>query len=242
MVKLLNAFGRTKTCIDNSDYIIFESSINGTYTKVMPRKTKCGIICVGGGVGGFSAKVGFAAYDPGHPRYDPYTGIMASSGGSGGYSYSEHTFEAGDTVDIFVGKGGTAYASSSLYGVITPSYPSLTLGNVSGTASRIIVGNSLVLSADSGTPGRMYFTNPSDPNTVTFDVSVGGTGATQNGNNGSVSGNGSNLYLNGGAAVYDTYGTGGPAGFSGNNQTGTPWANNGTDGYVKMFVLPEDEI
>lgn len=240
MGNLLHSFGRTKTWVNNSGLILFESSIPGTYTKTMPRKTRCGIYCVGGGVGGFSARVGFDAYNPGDPSYNPFTGLLASSGASGGYSYTEHTFNAGDTLIISVGQGGYSYVSSSLYGVITPSNPSLTLGSVSGTASRVIVGNSLILFANSGTAGRIYFANPSNPNTMTFDVSAAGSGSVSFGNNGIVYGSGSDVSLAGGASVYGGYGAGGSAGFSGNNQTGSPRASNGSAGYVKIVILSSD--
>ena len=240
MANLLKSFGRTKTWVNNSGLILFESSIPGTYTRTMSRKTRCGIYCVGGGVGGFSAKTGITINEgmPGHEA--TFTGLMASSGASGGYSYTEHTFNAGDTLIISVGAGGTSYASTALYGTIAQSHPSLTLGNVAGGASRVIVGSSLILFANSGTAGRMYFTNPADPNTMAVDVSAGGSGSAYWGNNGTATGSGSNLSLAGGASVYAGYGAGGSAGFTGDNQSGSPWAANGSAGYVKIVILSSD--
>lgn len=240
MGNLLHSFGRTKTWVNNSGLILFESSTPGTYTKTMPRKTRCGIYCVGGGMGGFCAKTGITVNE-GMPGYEiTVTGLMASSGASGGYSYTEHTFNAGDTLVISVGQGGAAYSSTALYGTIAEAHPSLTFGNNAGGVSRVIVGSSIISSANSGSAGRMYFTNPADPNTMAVDVCSGGYGSTSYGNNGSVTGNGSDISLSGGASVYGSYGAGGSAGFVGNNQTGSPWASNGSAGYVKIVILSSD--
>ena len=240
MGNLLHSFGRTKTWVNNSGLILFESSIPGTYTKTMPRKTRCGIYCVGGGMGGFCAKTGLTINE-GMPGYEQtFTGLMASSGASAGYSYTEHTFNAGDTLIISVGAGGSGYASTSLYGTIAQSHPSLTFGNNAGGASRVIVGSSIILFANSGSAGRMYFTNPADPNTMAVDVCSGGSGSVSFGNNGVVTGSGSNISLAGGASVYGGYGAGGSAGFNGDNQSGSPWASNGSAGYVKIVILSSD--
>ena len=216
--------------------ILFDSSVPGTYSYTFQHSIKCGVVCVGGGVGGFCAKTGITINE-GSPSEATFSGLMASSGASGGYSYTEYDFNKGDSVIISVGQGGTAYSSAALYGTVAQAHPSLTLGSVAGTTSRVVLGNSIILFANSGTAGRIYLSTPSNPNTLAYEVSAGGSGSASFGNNGIITGAGSNVSLNGGSSVYEIYGAGGNAGFSGDNQSGTPWANNGGNGYVKIFAI-----
>lgn len=228
MPNLLNSYGRTKTWVDNGGLVLFESAVPQTHIYTFPRKTKCGIICVGGGAGGFAAPLGFGA--DGSILY----GNMAYSGGSGGYSYVEHVFEETDTITISVGAGGSAYYSSSAYGAVTPSSPNLYLNVVSGQPSSVSVGGSDICVANAGGGGRWYLSDPSNPNSVQASPSLGGSGTTTNGNNGVVATSGVN-YVAGGVAVYENYGTGG-------NATRGSNATSGVAGYVKIFILATDNI
>lgn len=212
-------------------HVFFESNTPGNYSVNIPYKVKCGIICVGGGMGGFCAKTSIIVDGA------SFTGLVAFSGASGGYSFAEHTFDAGSNIIISVGKGGDGYSSTSLYGSISKSNPTLQISGVEGTQSRVIVGSSLILFANSGTDGKLYFTDPNNPNTAVGQPSSGGTGATKNGNDGDSTGKGTDVNLAGGASVYSGHGAGGSAGFSGNNQSGSPWANNGASGYVKIYAI-----
>ena len=240
MVKLLDSFARTRTFVNNTGCVLFESSTAGTDFYIFERRTRCGIICVGGGCGGFCAKLG-VVINEGTPSQQVFSGLTAMSGGSGGYSYSEHIFEKDDIAIIFVGSGGTKFSSTNIYAV-SQSNPRIDIGVTDGSASRVIVGSSLLCFANPGTGGSVYLSNPSDANTLTFSPSSGGSGSVSFGNNGSVVAQGSNVSIAGGGSVYGGHGIGGAAGFSGDNQSGSPWANNGTSGYVKIFVLAEDVI
>ena len=234
MPNLLNSFGRTKTWVDNAGKVLFESSIPGSYTYTFPRQTKCGVICVGGGAAGFSAKLGASAGGL------TFTGLFPFSGGSGGYSYIEYSFNEGDVLTLIVGKGGTSYASTNVVGTISQSNPSYSPTIIEGTSSFVVLGGSTILSGGKATAGRFYFATPSDPNTLTITPSIGGVGTTTNGNNGIIEQNHNNMSLPGATSVYQGYGAGGSAGYNGDNQSGTPWANNGTNGYIKIFILSSD--
>lgn len=215
--------------------VLFEQTTPGVYMYTFQHKVKCGMICVGGGAGGLCAKMGIKINE-GTPSEQTFYGLCAWSGGSGGYSYQEHTFDKGDTAYIWVGSGGTAVASTGVYGIISQSSPSVSL-YTEGTGSRIIVNSSLINSANPGGGGRFYFSNPSDPNSVAVDLISGGSGWTTNGNAGQYNSTGTNVSLNGGVSVYNGYGAGGNSGYTGTNQTGTPWANNGGNGYVKIYAI-----
>lgn len=232
MPNLLNSFGRTKTHVNNSGKVLFESSVPGTYSYTFPRKTKCGIICVGGGAGGFASKLGYG------PDGNVLWGNMAYSGGSGAYSYTERVFEKGENIRIYVGKGGDAYHSSGNYGAVTPSSPTLYLTLVNGTSSGVFIIDAYIttriLYAGPGEGGWWYLSNPDDPNSITARPSYGGNG-TVGGNSGTVTTYGIDS-VTGGASVYNGYGVGG-------NATRGNWAaTNGGNGYVKIYIIPSDNI
>ena len=217
-------------------HIFFESNTPGTYHVVIPKGIKCGYIGVGGGASGFCAKTGITINE-GSPSEQTLTGLTASSGASGKYAYREFTFTEDTTLDINVGAGDTAYASSGLYGTISQSHPNLYIyqsGSTSTIAYSDQYGHYVThLYAAGGSGARIYLSNPYDPNSMVFEPSTGG-------NNGLMVGQGTNVSLAGGASVYNGYGAGGSAGWTGDNQYGTPWADNGGNGYIKIFAILPD--
>lgn len=213
-------------------HVFFESSTPGTYSVVIPKNIKCGYIGVGGGAGGFCAKLGINAGG------SVYSGLAAFSGASGNYKYREYTFTEDTTLNISVGAGRTAYASSNLYGTITQGNPSLTIFQSGGDSSIGYIdpqhGYYIThLFAGGGGNGEFYFSDPSNPNSYTYNVSEGG-------NNGTAIASGSNKTATGGTSVYKGYGKGGSSGWTGDNQSGTPWADNGGSGYIKIFAILPD--
>lgn len=227
---LLNCFFRISSSVRANGYIIFESSTPGTYTVTFPRKTKCGVICVGGGGGGFAAKLG--RFNPSSSF--PTTGDFAFSGSSGGYSYIEYTFAAGETATIVVGAGGRGYSSSEVYGYVSSEHPSIYCGQgiVEGEISSVAStssGSGYVCLANGGGGGRYLYESPY------YQPAYGGYAWTTSGNRGNVSRPAdSNISVLGGTSVYNNYGTGG-------NATRTSWsATDGGSGYVKIFIISTD--
>lgn len=215
--------------------VLFEQTTPGVYMYTFQHKVRCGVICVGGGAGGFCAKIGIKINE-GLPDEMTFYALRAWSGGSGGYSYQEHTFNKGETAYIWVGSGGTALASTGVYGTVSQSNPTVSL-YTEGTGSRIIVGSSLINSANPSGGGNFSFPNPWDISSIIIEPIYGGSGWTTNGNAGGYSVGQANASLNGGASVYNGYGVGGSAGYTGDASSGTPWANNGGNGYVKIYAI-----
>lgn len=216
-------------------HVFFESNTPGIYHVVVPKGIKCGYISVGAGAGGFCAKTGFVI-DEGSPSEQIFTGLTASSGASGKYAYSEYTFTEDTTVTINVGATHAAYASTNIYGTVSQSRPYLYIYQ-NGNSSNVVFPYPLhpgsyqtIVSGLGGTTAEIYLSDPNNPNSIVFKPSTGAK-------NGSMVAKGTNVKLAGGASVYKGYGAGGSAGWTGDNQYGTPWANAGGNGYVKIFAI-----
>lgn len=235
---LLNSFFRMSGSVRAIGYVVFESSTPGTYTYVFPKqKRKIRAECVGGATAGFSAKLGFYAYGQG-----PYTGLVAVSGTSGAYT-TKASSSSTDSFKVTVGAGGTAYSSANVWGTVSSESSSLSLPNsTSGTDSVVqrhnpsgLIEWPVVAKGTGGYTSTVVYSDPNNPFVIVYNL---GSGNTINSNTGNSSYNmGDNPTVSGGASVYGGYGAGGSAGFSGNNQTGSPWANNGGNGYVKVTIV-----
>lgn len=234
---LLNSFFRMSGSVRATGCVVFESSTPGTYTYNFPKqKRKIITECVGGATAGFSAKLGFYAYGQG-----PYTGLVAISGTSGGYT-TKNTSSSTDSFKVTVGSGGTAYSSTNVWGTVSSESPSIRLpASTSGTDSVVrrhnpsgLIEWPVIAKAGGGYASSVVFNSPENPFVVFYNF---GSSDTISSNIGSSSYNmGDSPTVPGGTSVYNGYGAGGSAGFSGNTQTGSPWANNGGNGYVKVTI------
>ena len=223
-------------------HVFFESSTPGTYSVVIPKGIKCGYICVGAGAGGFCAKTGITINE-GTPSEATFTGLTASSGASGRYQYRDKVlgqdyFSQDVTLVVEVGQGKTGYASSNVYGIVSASHPRILLSQSHPFGSSGVYYddghyNYTICGAFGGGDAWIYLSDPNNPNSRVYEPSDGG-------NNGLIVGQGTNVSLAGGASVYNGYGAGGSAGWTGDNQYGTPWADAGGNGYVKIFAILPD--
>lgn len=155
MPNLLNSFGRTKTYVSNDGYVVFESSVPGTY----PISLGSGIyhvILIGGGGGGAHRFRGYDDYD-----------VARAQGGVG--ATIECIIKITENVNaiVTVGSAGTTVAGIN--------QGNITVNGISGTATVIsnIQGVSLV--ANNGTGGRVSGASTYVAGTMGAAV-IGGTG------------------------------------------------------------------
>ena len=215
---LLNSFFNVSGNVLAKGYVVFESNVPGHYTRNFSKKHKFEYFCVAAGSGGSSVYIEF--------NYGKtyYLGIFAAGGGSGGYSNGK-TY-ALKNLNIQVGDKGLGYASSSTVAVFNPPTPQSWAPPSSNVGANSYINN--IWYAEGTT---VYYA------TWVYCEFGHGYGSTRNGDYGSTAqGIKNDANLAGGSSRYGGYGAGGSAGFTGSDQSGTPWANDGTNGYVKIIV------
>lgn len=192
MAKLLNSFGRTRTFLDNADYVVFRKNTAGAWSFTIPETRMYYIDAVGGGAGGWAVHL-----HRNNPN-DTYL-FMPFGGGSSGWSaFGPFYLTKGTVISGVVGNGGAAKTSD----IAATNYGTFT-SNPGGDTTAIVDGVTYTQ------PGGLAasITHTSSTEYGTWNNSFGSPGNMANGNDGtrgSTSGTG-------GASVLENAGYGGNA-------------------------------
>lgn len=238
---LLNCFFRTSASVRARGYVFFESTTPGDYEYTFKRKRKLKVDLVGGGAGGFVGKIGLR-WNTGRPDEILVSGLQALGGGSGGYtSYIYNNQQK--SIKLTVGAGGTGYATSNMVHIFDETTSTYKFPNVSGSNSTMYRWAKHPFTQDWYWAREAYAIGEYEinftGNTVTDDFYFWFnkdyvSGMVEGEYPDQFAQEQTNPVSQGGASVYNGYGSGGAAGINGDHQTGTPWVNNGSNGYVKV--------
>lgn len=214
MGRLLNSFGRTRTFLNNADYVVFRKNTSGSWTYTIPESRFYYIDAVGGGAGGWGVLRHRA-----NPN-DSYIHLPFGGGGSGWSAFGPFFLEKGDVVSGFVGAGGQGK---------TDNIASGSLGTFSGNSGgdTTVIVDDVTYTQQGGIASTLTATSSTDYGTWT--KAYGSPGITQNGNDGTrmtTSGTG-------GASVLENAGYGGGASTP---TSGSPSATNGAPGLIRVRI------
>lgn len=178
MSNLLHSFGRTQTFVKSTGYILFEKSVVGTYSFVIPQTREYVIDVVGGGGGAFL----------------PNTSL-SFTGGSGGHSSATLSLTEGDVLTVYVGGHGVSKKTDST---------AVASAGTGGT-SYVKLNNQTLCEAYGGTGGGI---SSNSGGIIKYYWGTGGYGNMQSGNPGTNLSDISTQITPGGASVYNGYGAG----------------------------------
>lgn len=192
MAKLLNSFGRTRTFLDNADYVVYRSNAAGAWSFTIPETRMYYIDAVGGGAGGWA--VHLHRNDP----HDVYMLLPLGGGSSGWTAFGPFYLTKGTVISGTVGNGGAAKTSN----IAATNYGTFT-SNPGGDTTAIVDGVTYTQ------PGGLAatITHTSSTEFGSWTTSKGSAGNMANGKNGT-SGTWSGI---GGASVLENAGYGGNA-------------------------------
>lgn len=192
MAKLLNSFGRTRTFLDNADYVVFRKNTAGAWSFTIPETRMYYIDAVGGGAGGWAVHL-----HRNNPN-DSYLHLPFGGGGSGWSAFGPFYLTKGTIISGTVGNGGASKTSD----IAATNYGTFT-SNPGGDTTAIVDGVTYTQ------PGGLAatITHTSSTEYGTWTGSNGSPGNKVNGNNGIRS-----TYAGtGGASVLENAGYGGNA-------------------------------
>lgn len=192
MAKLLNSFGRTRTFLDNADYVVFRKNTAGAWSFTIPETRMYYIDAVGGGAGGWA--VHLHRNNP----HDAYVHLPFGGGSSGWSAFGPFYLTKGTVISGVVGNGGAAKTDD----IAATNYGTFT-SNPGGATTAIVDGVTYTQ------PGGLAasITHTSSTEYGTWTRSFGSPGTEQDGNNGTSA----TTTGTGGASVLENAGYGGNA-------------------------------
>lgn len=193
MAKLLNSFGRTRTFLDNADYVVFRKNTAGAWSYTIPETRMYYIDAVGGGAGGWAVHL----YRH-EPNVDPYRLLPFGGGGSGWSAFGPFYLTKGTVISGVVGNGGAAKTQD-----IAASNLGTFYSNPGGATTVIVDG--VTYTQPGGLAASITHTVETEYGTSTN--SLGSPGNMANGNNGIRA----TTTGTGGASVLENAGYGGNA-------------------------------
>jgi len=214
MGRLLNSFGRTRTFLDNSDYVVYRKNTAGSWSYTIPETRFYYIDAVGGGAGGW------AVHLHRYIGHDSYMHLPFGGGGSGWSDFGPFFLTKGTVISGTVGAGGagkTDDIGSSTYGTFT--------SNAGGNTTAVV--NGTTYTQQGGIAATI--THESSDEYGTWTNSYGSPGTKVNGNNGVRA----TTTGTGGASVLEN------AGWGGNSSTpigGGLDANAGGAGLIRVRI------
>lgn len=214
MSKLLNSFGRTRTFLDNADYVVYRKNTAGAWSYTIPETRMYYIDAVGGGAGGWAVLL-----HRNNPN-DSYLHLPFGGASSGWSDFGPFYLTRGTVISGVVGAGGagkTDNIAATNYGTFT--------GN-SGGNTTVIIDNE-TYTQEGGIAATITHTSSTEYGTWTN--SLGSPGAKVNGNNG----NRSTYTGTGGESVLENAGWGGNASTP---QGGSVDANGGAPGLIRVRI------
>lgn len=192
MSKLLNSFGRTRTFLDNADYVVYRKNTAGSWSYTIPETRMYYIDAVGGGAGGWA--VHLHRNNP----HDAYLHLPFGGGSSGWSAFGPFYLTKGTVISGIVGNGGAAKTSD----IAATNYGTF-YGNAGGNTTAVVNGVTYTQ------PGGIaaVITHTQETQYGSWTNSLGSSGNKANGNNG----NRGTESGTGGASVLENAGYGGNA-------------------------------
>ena len=192
MAKLLNSFGRTRTFLDNADYVVYRKNTAGAWSFTIPETRMYYIDAVGGGAGGWAVHL-----HRNNPN-DSYVHLPFGGASSGWTAFGPFYLTKGTVISGTVGSGGASKTSD----IAATSYGTFT-SNPGGDTTAIVDGVTYTQ------PGGLAasITHTSSTEYGSWTGSKGSAGNMANGNDGTRS----TYSGTGGASVLENAGYGGNA-------------------------------
>lgn len=215
MSKLLDSFGRTRTFLDNANYVVYRKKTAGSWSYTIPETRLYYIDLVGGGAGGWGVHRHRA-----NPN-DSFVYLPFGGGGSGWSVFGPFYLTKGTVISGTVGAGGAAKTDDLVSSTPAGTYT----GNNGGQSTATISGTQYVQAG--GIAGKVVVVSSDAYGSWTNGQ--GSTGNKTNGNNGTRG----TTTGTGGASVLENAGTGGDASTP---VGGTMSATNGVAGIVRVRV------
>lgn len=157
MSKLLNSFGRTRTFLDNADYVIYRKTTAGSWSFTIPETRMYYIDAVAGGGGGW------AVHDHRNNPYDSYLSFGMTGAGSGWSAFGPFYLTKGTVISGSVGSGGASKVSD-----IAATNLGLHTNNVGNPTTVVIDGTTYTQAA--GTAATINKTSSTEYGTRTSAV------------------------------------------------------------------------
>lgn len=169
MSKLLNSFGRTRTFLDNADYVVYRKDTAGAWSFTIPETRMYYIDAVGGGAGGWA--VHLHRNNP----YDSYIHLPFGGGSSGWSAFGPFYLTKGTVISGVVGSAGAAKTEN----IAATNYGTFT-GNAGGDTTVVIDG--VTYTQQGGIAAVITHTSSTEYGSWTN--SLGSPGTEVDGNNG----------------------------------------------------------
>lgn len=169
MSKLLNSFGRTRTFLNNADYVVYRKTTAGSWSYTIPETRMYYIDAVGGGAGGWAVHL-----HRNNPN-DSYIHLPFGGGSSGWSAFGPFYLTKGTVISGTIGSGGAAKTSD----IAATNYGTFK-GNAGGNTTAIVNGVTYTQ------PGGIaaVITHTEETQYGSWTNSLGSSGNKANGNNG----------------------------------------------------------